>query len=100
MIDPDTFILERSYQPQENDYLFADKQYLSCPDQNNGTYGNGIINFYLSELATSDRLADLYSSYIHVPLVMALQITGNTFAQTASNAFAMSLKMEIINWFI
>ena len=92
MIDPDTFILERSYQPQENEYLFADKQYLPCPDQNNGAYGNGMINFYLSELATSDRLADLYSSYIHVPLVMALQITGNTFAQTPSNAFAMSLK--------
>ena len=46
MIDPDTFILERSYQEQVNDYHFSDKQLSACPDTNNGSYPNGVVTFF------------------------------------------------------
>lgn len=77
---------------QETLFDFSSRQYTYIPDQNSGSYPNGSIVFDLASLANSGKFWDPRQSFLTIPLVMNLNVSGGTMGADAENVFSMSLK--------
>ena len=87
----DEYAYFSSQTEQKTDFLFSNVQQNYVQDQNNGSYANGQVVFDLATLSNSGKYIDFQNSFIVVPLVMNLNLTGST-DKSAENAFAASLK--------
>ena len=92
----DEYAYFSSQTEQKSEFLFSNVQQNYVQDQNNGSYANGQVVFDLATLSNSGKYIDFQNSFIVVPLVMNLNLTGST-DKSAENAFAASLKMVFIN---
>ena len=87
----DEYSFYASQVENKTEFLYSNVQQNYVPDQNNGSYANGQVVFDLATLSNSGKYIDFQNSYIVVPLVMNLNLTGST-ASSPENAFAASLK--------
>ena len=87
----DEFSFYNSQIENKTEFLYSNVQQNYVQDQNNGSYANGQVVFDLATLSNSGKYIDFQNSFIVVPLVMNLNLTGST-AVSAENAFAASLK--------
>ena len=85
----DQYTMEHSMMPENDKYLFENKQYLYIPDGQNGAYSSPQVTFECTSLTNSDRYVGLSEGFVTAPLVLG--VTGN-FTATNANAFALSLK--------
>jgi hypothetical protein len=85
----DQFMMEHSMMPENDKYLFENKQYIYIPDGQNGSYSNPQVTFECTSLTNSDRYVGFSEGFITIPLVLAVQ---GLFTLSTSNAFAASLK--------
>jgi hypothetical protein len=89
----DQFTLQNSLEEQSDDYLFQNRQYTYISDSNSGSYNqSGQVILELSGISNSGKYLDTNQSYISVPLVTTLYAAEGEFADSAENAFAVSLK--------
>jgi hypothetical protein len=89
----DEFTLQTSLQEQSDDYLFQNRQYTYITDSNSGSYNQGgQVILELSGISNSGKYLDTNQSYLSVPLVTTLYAVEGQFADSAENAFAVSLK--------
>jgi hypothetical protein len=89
----DQFTLQNSLEEQSDDYLFQNRQYTYISDSNSGSYNqSGQVILELSGISNSGKYLDTNQSYISVPLVTTLYAAEGGFADSAENAFAVSLK--------
>ena len=89
----DEFTLQKSLQEQSDDYLFQNRQYTYITDSNSGSYNQGgQVILELSGISNSGKFLDTNQSYISIPLVTTLYAVEGRFADSAENAFAVSLK--------
>ena len=89
----DEFAYYNSQNEQKTEFIFSNTQHVYVPDQNSGgSYPNGQVVFDLASLSNSGKYIDFQQSYITVPLVMNLNLTGSGAAPSNENAFASSLK--------
>ena len=87
----DEFAFYNSQNEQKTEFLFSNTQQVYVPDQNSGSYPNGQVVFDLASLSNSGKYIDFQNSYITVPLVMNVNLTGST-QQNVENSFTASLK--------
>ena len=88
----DEFAYYNSQNEQKTEFIFSNTQQVYVPDQNSGSYPNGQVVFDLASLSNSGKYVDFQQSYITVPLVMNLNLTGSGATPSNENAFASSLK--------
>ena len=87
----DEFSYYNSQTEQKTEFIFSNVQQNYVPDSNSGNYPNGQISWDLSTLSNSGKFIDFQNSYVVVPLVMNLNLTGAS-AEDKENIFASSLK--------
>ena len=87
----DEFTYYNSQTEQKTEFIFSNVQQNYIPDSNNSNYPNGQITWDLASLSNSGKYIDFQNSYVTIPLVMNLNITGTT-AEDKENVFAASLK--------
>ena len=87
----DEFSYYNSQTEQKTEFIFSNVQQNYVPDSNNSSYPNGQISWDLSTLSNSGKFIDFQNSYVVVPLVMNLNLTGAS-AEDKENIFAISLK--------
>ena len=88
----DEFAFYSSQQENKTEFIFQNLQHVYVPDQNSGSYPNGQVLFDLASLSNSGKYIDFQQSYITVPLVANMNVTGSTPDLGGENAFALSLK--------
>ena len=87
----DEFSYYNSQTEQKTEFIFSNCQQNYVPDTNAGNYPQGQVVFDLATLSNSGKYIDFQNSYVTIPLVMNLNITGAT-AEDKENVFAASLK--------
>ena len=87
----DEFSYYNSQTEQKTEFIFSNVQQNYVPDSNSGNFPNGQISWDLSTLSNSGKFIDFQNSYVVVPLVMNLNLTGAS-AEDKENIFASSLK--------
>ena len=87
----DEFSYYNSQTEQKTEFIFSNVQQNYIPDSNNGNYPNGQITWDLASLSNSGKYIDFQNSYVTIPLVMNLNLTGAS-AEDKENVFAASLK--------
>ena len=88
----DEFAYYNSQQEQKTEFIFNNAQQVYVPDQNSGSYPNGQVVFDLASLSNSGKYIDFQQSYLTVPLVMNVNLTGSTAGPDNVDVFAASLK--------
>ena len=63
MISADSFVLEKSFNPQIEEFYFENKQIKEINDINMGAYINGVVTFDLNALRNMDSVADFSNSF-------------------------------------
>ena len=87
----DEYSYYNSQAEQSTEFIYSNVQNVMAPDQNNGSYPNGQVMFDLTSLANSGKFMDWQNSYLTIPLVANINMTGATL-NPAENAFALSFK--------
>jgi hypothetical protein len=85
----DSFIYNNSFQDENKEFLFENKQYVYTADQNNSSYPGGTINFDLASMSNSGRPIDWGNSYLTIPIVV--NVAQNQAAST-SQPFCLAMK--------
>ena len=88
----DEYSYYSSQTEQKNEFLFSNVQTNYVVDNNNGSYPNGQVTFDLSTLSNSGKYIDFQNSYLTIPLVLNVNLTGPTSNANPENAFIASLK--------
>lgn len=87
----DGYIYHDSTLPQDNEFLFSNRQYVWVPDSNGGTYGTSQVIFDLASLSNSGKIFCAKDSFLSIPLVLHGNLSVAT-TNAAENVFALSLK--------
>jgi len=87
----DGYLFHDSTLPQENEFIFSNRQYVWIPDSNSGVYGTSQVIFDLASLSNSGKIFSAKDSFLSVPLVLHGNFSAATL-NTPENAFALSLK--------
>lgn len=97
----DQATLAASYHEEYTPHDFIDRQVVSIPDSNNGSYSNNQVVYDCTTLASSINFQDWQNAYISMPLSLTLTATGATvFEPDYENSFALNLKgsdLTIVN---
>ena len=76
-------------------FEFSSRQYTYIPDRNSGSYPNGSVVFDLASLANSGKFWDPRQSFLTIPLVMNLNVSGGGIAGATAENFCDVFKKRV-----
>jgi hypothetical protein len=88
----DSFALHSSLEPQAQEHLMQNRQFVYIADSNSSSFGQQIV-WDLAGISNSGLYLDCAQSFLTIPLVMTMtSTTWNLKNVSGENAFACSLK--------
>jgi hypothetical protein len=92
----DSLVLEQSVHSEEHESPFADKQFLFCSDNNNGSYSSQIV-MDTTPLSNTGGYTNFQEAFLAIPLVLQVEAPNALLTPSVALDFAVGMKSGFWN---